>query len=156
MEALGASGPERSEGASERRRALRWSPVNDLVLQPGTPLRQRLLAASRGWMEADRDARRLLTGTAFFLAQCWLNSSGAWRPGSPGFDRTIFDYLAASREALGGDAAWHALLAQKEFCSRCGLRYSLENLAICADCLQYVCPSCTPAHQSSCPGELVG
>jgi hypothetical protein len=130
--------------------------VNSIILKPGSPMRQRLQTAAANWIASGRPAEGLPTGTAFFLAQCWLFSRGAHKPESPLFRPEIAEYVAAGKAALGGDAGWNSLLNEKAFCSHCHMGFHLENLGICADCLEYVCPACRAGHGGSCPGEVVG
>ena len=64
--------------------------------------------------------------------------------------------MAEGKAALGGEAGWNALLSEKAFCAHCHMSFHLENLGTCADCLEYVCPSCKSAHGDKCSGEVVG
>jgi hypothetical protein len=130
--------------------------VNSILLKSGSPMRQRLQIAAAEWIASGRHAERLPTGTAFFLAQCWVFSSGAHKPVSPLFHSDVAEYVAAAKVALGGEAGWNSLLNEKAFCSCCHMSFHLENLGICADCLEYVCPSCQAAHSGGCSGEVVG
>lgn len=130
--------------------------MNAIILKAGSPMQQRLQTAAAQWIASGRPAGELPTGTAFFLAQCWLFSSGAHRQESPLFRPEVAEYVAAAKAALGGEAGWNALLSEKAFCSQCHLSFHLENLGICADCLEYVCPSCKAAHSARCCGEVVG
>lgn len=119
-------------------------------------MKERLQSAALQWIESGRLPRCLLTGTAFFLAQCWLYSNGAHHPDDPLFQQDTLDYVEASKADLGGEAGWNSLLNHKAVCSHCAMRYHLENMGICADCGEYVCPSCKPRHGEKCSGEVVG
>jgi hypothetical protein len=130
--------------------------MNYIILRAGSNMHERLRSAAGQWIASGRDRSRLLSGTAFFLAQCWLYSSGAFKTGSPLFEKVVSDYVAASKAALGGEEAWNAMLTQRESCRHCSMSFHLENLGICADCFEYVCPSCRPAHAAGCRGELAG
>jgi hypothetical protein len=130
--------------------------VNSIILKPGSPMHRRLQTATAQWIDSGRPAEGLLTGTAFFLAQCWLFSSGAHQPESPLFSPDIAEYMAAGKAALGGETGWNAMLHEKVFCSHCRMSFHLENLGICTDCLDYVCPACRTGHGDRCSGEVVG
>jgi hypothetical protein len=130
--------------------------MNSIVLSRGSAMDERLHRAARQWTSAGRDPALLLGGTAFFLAQCWLYSSGAHQTESPLFRQEVADYVAASKTALGGEAAWNAMLNQRAGCTHCMMTFRLENLGICADCTGFVCPSCKAIHTAKCPGEVVG
>lgn len=119
-------------------------------------MKERLQGAALQWIESGRQPRYLLTETAFFLAQCWLYSNGAHQPDGPLFHQDTFDYVEASKAALGGEAGWNSLLNHRAVCSHCAMRYHLENMGICTDCAEYVCPSCKPRHGEKCSGEVVG
>jgi hypothetical protein len=130
--------------------------VNSIILNPGSPMNERLRRAAREWIDSGRSAANLPTGTAFFLAQCWLYGSDARERRSPAFRAEIQEYVDAAKTSLGGEAGWNALLNEKAFCSHCHMSFHLENIGICADCLEYVCPSCKSAHAGRCGGEVVG
>ena len=117
---------------------------------------ERLQDAALQWIESGRQQGRLLTDTAFFLAQCWLYSSGAHQPEDPLFHQDTLDYVEASKAALGGEAGWNSLLNHRAVCTHCVMSYHLENMGICTDCAKYVCPSCRPKHGQRCRGEVVG
>lgn len=129
--------------------------ANAMILNPGRPLRERLESAARQWLASGRDADCLLTGVAFFMAQCWLYSTGAYKPESAASDEDVSDLVEASRAALGGEAGWNAILSAKEYCSECHMSFRLENLGICTECATYVCGACRGKH-ARCPGEVVG
>jgi hypothetical protein len=130
--------------------------LNSIILKPGSAMNARLQRASKLWTASGRDRSFLLDGTAFFLAQCWLYSSGARHTGSPLFHQEISDYVAASKTALGGEPAWNAMLNERGECTHCLMSFHLENMGICTDCLNYVCPSCKSQHAAKCVGEVVG
>ena len=129
--------------------------ANATILTLGRPMQVRLQAAARQWLNAGRKTDDLLTGIAFFMAQCWLSSSGSYKPENPGFDPAVCDFVAASKAALGGDAGWNTMLHEKAFCSHCHMSFHLENIGICTDCSEYVCSACRSRH-GSCSGEIVG
>src|SRR5437899_8088152 len=58
--------------------------TDTIVLQRGSSVQDRLQTATRRWRESGRAADHLLTGAAFFMAQCWLYASGRREP-QPGF-----------------------------------------------------------------------
>lgn len=118
-------------------------------------MKERLQSAALQWIESGRQQRYLLTDTAFFLAQCWLYASGAHQPQDLLFDQDAFDYVEASKAELGGEAAWNSLLNHKAVCSHCAMSFHLENMGICTDCTEYVCPSCKASHGKKCGGEVV-
>ncbi len=118
-------------------------------------MRERLGAAARLWLESGRRAESLLTGVAFFAAQCWLLSTRNDQPQASGFDPAISDFVAASKAAIGGEAGWNAMLSERAFCSECQMSFHLENIGICTGCMEYVCGGCKWIHKS-CDGEVVG
>lgn len=119
-------------------------------------MKDRLETAARLWTESGRDPQGLLSGTAFFLAQSWIYAIGSYRPENPLFRQEVADYVAASKAALGGEAGWNAMLRERVWCSECFLSFHLENMGMCTECLEYVCPPCKAAHVSKCVGEVVG
>jgi hypothetical protein len=129
--------------------------VNSIILKPGGSMREKLECAARLWLASGGSADRLLTGVAFFTAQCWLSSIGNDLAHGPRSDKTIADFVAASKAAIGGEAGWNALLAEKTFCSVCHMSFHLENIGICTGCMEYVCGACQAAH-NGCGGEVVG
>ena len=118
-------------------------------------MRERMQAAARLWRDAERSADYLPTGAGFFMAQCWLYSSGCHKPENPGFDPVVCDFVAAGKAAIGGDAGWQAMLHKKVFCSHCHSTFHLENIGICTSCIEYVCGACRSQH-GGCEGEIVG
>lgn len=131
------------------------SSTNALILKPGRPIRDRMQDAARQWLAGGRSSGLLPTGLAFFTAQSWLYSSGSYKPESPGFNPDVCDFVAAAKEALGGDAGWKAMLHEKAFCSHCHMSFHLENIGICTGCMEYVCGACRVQH-GDCVGEIVG
>ena len=129
--------------------------ANSVILKPGRPMRDRLEIAAKEWLAAGRSADWLLTGAAFFMAQCWLYSSGAYKPESATSGEDITDLVEASRTALGGEAGWNAALSERESCHECHMTFRLENLGICTECAGYVCGGCRAKH-TRCNGEVVG
>jgi uncharacterized protein YukE len=131
---------------------------NKLVLQRGTPMKERLETAARLWEQAGRSPDRLLTsGEAYFLGFCWVRKMQIYSPRSLDTVPLITEYVAASLEHLGGEPWWDGLLEGHEYCSMdCGMRWRLENLSQCTECLHYVCPQCDAKHSRQCGGELVG
>jgi hypothetical protein len=130
------------------------NPANPIILDPGRPMRVRLEAAARQWTDTGRGAEGLLTGTAFFMAQCWLCASSGHPPQSS-VSQDVRDFVAAGKAALGGDTGWNSLLSEKDFCRECHLSFHLENLGICTGCAEYVCGACREKH-TRCAGEVVG
>ncbi|HEX7286877.1 MAG TPA: hypothetical protein VF532_11890 [Candidatus Angelobacter sp.] len=130
--------------------------MNSIILKPGVPMRERLEEAARLWAKSGRDPIALVNGMAFFLAQCWMYASGAYQPANPSFSPEIAEYVAASKEALGGESGWNAMLQQKAWCSQCRMTFHLENLGMCTECLEYVCGACQEAHGKKCAGEVAG
>ena len=118
-------------------------------------MKEKLETAAFQWMNSGRSREHLLTGKALLVSQCWLYSTGNYKPGSVGFDSTISDFVAASKAALGGEAGWNALLSKKAECPGCRLTFHLENIAICTGCMEYVCGGCQSKHVK-CGGEIVG
>ena len=118
-------------------------------------MRERLEAAAGEWLRSGRDAHFLLTGKAYFAAQCWLNSSGGLSTGKAGVTQNIQEFVHASKAGIGGQAGWIAMLNEKTLCAGCGMSYHLENIAICTGCMEYVCGACRSSH-SKCDGEVVG
>lgn len=129
--------------------------ANATVLSPGRPLRERLEIAARNWIDSRRGADELITGTAFFMAQCWLLAHDGEQPGSSTVDQDSRDFVAASKAALGGEAGWNSLLSQRDSCRECHMSFHLENLGICTGCAEYVCGACREKH-ACCGGEVVG
>jgi hypothetical protein len=124
--------------------------MNSTILKPGVPMGERLQEAARLWTKSGRDPASLLNGMAFFLAQCWM------LPARGPFSQELADYIAASKEALGGESGWNAMLQQRAGCSQCHMSFHLENLGMCTECLEYVCGACQAAHGKKCAGEVVG
>ncbi len=118
-------------------------------------MRERLQAAAQQWLASGRNVDCLLTGVAFFMAQCWLYSSGAYKPESTVSGEEVSDFVDASRASLGGEAGWNAMLSAKDYCSECHMSFRLENLGICTECAKYICGACRGKH-TRCPGEVVG
>lgn len=129
--------------------------ANRLVLAAGAPMLEKLRAAAMEWQGSGRSPQRLLTGKALLVSQCWLYGTGNDKPEGPAFDKSISDFVEASRTAIGGEAGWNALLSEKDECPGCRLVFHLENIAICTGCMEYVCGACQSNHRN-CAGEIVG
>jgi hypothetical protein len=129
--------------------------ANAVILDPGRPIRERLEAAARQWVESGRGSDALLTGSAYFMARCWLNSRSGTRLENDNVSQNARDFIAAGKAALGGETGWNSLLAQRESCRECNMPFRLENLGICTACAEYVCGACRRKH-TGCAGEVVG
>jgi ferredoxin len=110
----------------------------------------RLSRAAQMWHGDARTDGYLLSGVAFLVAQCWLHN----RHGS----ELVTEYVKASRQRMGGSAAWGELLRRRETCTGCGTEFRVENLEICTDCFSFFCGRCdgVPQHGARCRGTLVG
>lgn len=123
---------------------LRTVPVrggNDIVLQPGD-MWEKLESAVRHWNKGGRTAAGLLSGLAYFAAQCWVYTEGIYKVDSPKYSPSITGFIHASREFIGGDAGWNEMLRERAVCSTCRTAYKLENIRVCAGCLRYFCYKC--------------
>jgi hypothetical protein len=129
--------------------------ANAILLERGGAMREKLETAARLWLQSGRGANFLATGKAFFVAYCWLMSSGGHDRKSPHFDRRIAAFLEASKAFIGGDEGWYTMLRERTVCHACRDSYRLENIRICTGCLNYVCGGCQGGH-GQCGGELVG
>ncbi|MGW6914887.1 hypothetical protein ACWGB8_13910 [Kitasatospora sp. NPDC054939] len=109
---------------------------NAVLLATGRPFAQRVAAAARAWEEAGRGADPLPHGPAFFALYCWHQEQQ--RHAGPAAGAPA-DYLHAAYRGIGGAAGWDTLLAERAYCDCHGVRWRLENLAVCVGCLRYRC-----------------
>lgn len=140
------------------------------------------------WKESGKK-RGFISGRAIFAARCWWYNNGLYNKDHELYDPELEEYIRAStafavnalnppsrfpffrfrrNESQSNDSDnWGQLLRGRENCATCGTSYSLENLGICTDCLQYVCcgnsygnrwrsgVSCAQQH-ANCDGTIVG
>jgi hypothetical protein len=106
------------------------------------------------------DRWHLLQGWALATAVWWTTSSGATRDG---VSETWNGYLAACTKDLS--KYWtSAYIDEKDYCRRCGERYSVDNMSMCTDCFDGYWWRCVGGtehhpngnHRCGCGGELVG
>lgn len=124
---------------------------NGIVLGSGS-FESRLHRAATLWANDGRRRDYTLSGDAMVVAQCWAyaNPASATSP--------VSEYIAASRQAIGGDNGWSDLLLRRVSCAICGETWRVENAGICTDCLDYFCSGCDKqrAHRGACNGQVVG
>lgn len=114
---------------------------------------------AQAWAALGRGGQGLLSGVALVALRCW-HREYAKRPGA---DPLMGEYLAAG-EAQQSAGWFDAVLSQREYCSRCGTRYRIENLSICTRCNALHCYECVSRCEHGeagqrfcrCGGELVG
>lgn len=127
---------------------------NDLIFQSGD-MWEKLESAVRHWNKGGRTSAGLLTGLAYFAAQCWVYAEGVYKIDSPKYSPTITEFMSASREFVGGDDGWNEMLREHTICCGCGTSYRLENFRVCAGCLRFFCWECGTGHCCDHP-QLVG
>lgn len=84
--------------------------MSDSILQPGGSMEERLRNAAKVWRDSGRSQSLLLTDKAFFLAQCWLYSSGTYQRESGEFDQEIFmrtSYVSRVRQSAIASTTTH-------------------------------------------------
>jgi hypothetical protein len=121
--------------------------------------------AARRWDEAGRPVPENPDPLAAMKLYCWVGSAGAKHDGvSP----RLQAYLETLRGALSArNRDWYdVLLAQRDYCDRCGETYRYENVSFCTRCSTTFAPCHRPSAVElpngnlECPdchrGEIVG
>ena len=128
---------------------------NGVVLDTGRPFHERIRLAAEAWVSAGRGAEGLLSGKAFFTAQCWVYTHRVYDVGSPSYDEPVVEFVAASREFCGGDKGWTLMLLDHVACEACRQNYRFENIRVSTKRMAYVCPSCS-RHLTDPDEDIVG
>lgn len=92
---------------------------------------------AQAWAAKGRGEEGLLADVSLVALRCW-HWDYAKRPDA---DPLLGEYLAAC-EARQPAGWFDAVLARREYCSRCGIRYRIENLSICTRCDALHCYEC--------------
>jgi hypothetical protein len=129
---------------------------NHHIFNMTVSMKERLQRAVHEWRESGSGNNHLLTGEAFFAAQCWVFTHNVYSPESENHDPDIQEFVTASRALNGGDPGWHSMLHQRANCSECGTEWRMENILYCVVCMRFVCMDCQEAHTKICGDPLVG
>jgi hypothetical protein len=122
---------------------------NEIVLDTARPFEERIRLACEAWVSGGRGAEGLLSGKAFFAAQCWVYEHSLFDVTAPSYDEPIAEFVVASREFCGGDRGWDRMLLDHVACEACRQNYRFENIAISTKRMMYLCPDCARAFNDS-------
>ena len=118
---------------------------NNEVLDTEHAFEERMRRACEAWAAGGRTAEGLLSGKAFFAAQCWVYDHKLYDVASESYDEPIAEFVAASREFCGGDQGWNLLLLDHIACEACRETYRFENIRLSTKRMTYVCLRCSNA-----------
>ncbi|MFF8268132.1 tetratricopeptide repeat protein [Streptomyces sp. NPDC016562] len=129
---------------------------------PTDPFERRVARLVDLWDSDGRHDGWLVTGTAFFILNCWFMDSER-RDDPPGQRRSsllgspaVQDYVTACRTAVEAAHGWAAMLRERRRCPGCGHTWRLENLQACAGCSRYTCYECQGIDHRGEFCEIVG
>lgn len=130
--------------------------ANRIMFNINLSMEERLKKAMGVWKRYGKKSEYLLTGEAYFAAQCWVYTHGIYKKDATGYNGDINDYVTQSRHIIGGDAGWDDMLNERASCRNCSQSWRKENIKYCVKCMNYVCMRCSTAHFENCNEPLVG
>lgn len=102
--------------------------------------------ADMTWLRTAAAENRPLTARQAVAARCWLDrhqeEAGALKP-----------YVERALERFGG---YDRALAMRDECDLCREGWRIENLRLCAECQETLCPNCQRRACLACGAEMVG
>ena len=124
-----------------------------------TSVKEQLEARAAAWIEQERDQIALLHEWETLHAMYWLWSEGAKREG---YSKNLEEFVKACKLAVGQTRINH-LICQRDYCTKCGVTFKVENLSLCR-CGNLYCYKCIGSRgvnpngnrSCSCGGEIVG
>lgn len=87
-------------------------------------MKEKLEELAHNWILKGCGDDGLMSQWDLFCAMCWSCSNGAKHDG---YSQAVADLIDKSKERCG-PGWWDHYLYNRDYCSRCGMRYKLENL----------------------------
>jgi hypothetical protein len=147
---------ENAFGGLKRKEIYMKNKTDHIIFRIELPMAERIKLAMDTWEKNDRHQNYLLTGEAFFAAQCWVFTHGIYDHKSDSHDPELMEFINCSRQGIGGHNGWNAMLSERVGCSECGETWKKENIKYCVKCMRFVCFRCDGNHTGICNEILVG